>query len=88
MKLCDGFITYAADGEQIMVTAGPAAERFRGMVRSNKTAAYLIDCLKEEISRDALIEKMVGKYDAPREVITQDVDRVLGSLRKIGALDE
>lgn len=88
MKLCNGFITYSADGEQIMVAAGPAAERFRGMVRSNETAAYLIDCLKEETSRDGLIEKMLEKYDAPREVIARDVDAVLESLRKIGALDE
>lgn len=88
MKLRTGFITYTTDGEQIMVAAGQAAEYFHGMVRSNQTAAFIIDCLKNEISRDELIEKMLDRYDAPREVISRDADTVLASLGKIGALDE
>jgi hypothetical protein len=88
MKLHDGFITYTTGAEQIMVAAGTASEVFRGMVRSNATAAFIIDCLKEEISREELGDKLVARYDAPREIILRDLDRILDSLRKIGALDE
>lgn len=88
MKLHNGFITYSTGGEQIMVAAGNASAAFRGMVRSNETAAYIIDCLKEEISREALLEKLCARYDAPTEVIDRDLERVLESLRRIGALDE
>lgn len=88
MKLRNGFITYNSGSEQIMVAAGAASEVFRGMVRSNATAAFIIDCLKTEISREDLAEKLVERYDAPREIIVRDLDRVLDSLRKIGALDE
>lgn len=86
MKLKNGFITYTTDQEQIMVSAGSNA--FHGMVRSNKTAAFVIDCLKEPCEKAELIEKMAEKYDAPREVLERDVERVLEVLRKIGALDE
>lgn len=88
MKLRDGFITYSTGEEQIMVAAGSAAERFRGMVRSNATAAYIIDCLGRETTPDALVDKMSEKYDAPRAVIERDVQRILDALRQIGALDE
>lgn len=88
MKLHKGFITYTTGNEQIMVAAGNASDIFRGMVRSNETAAFIIDCLKSEISRDELAEKLCSRYDAPREIICRDLDRVLDSLRKIGALDE
>ncbi len=88
MKLHEGFITYFTGDEQIMVASGSALEKFRGMARSNATAAFLIDSLKEEITRDALVEKMVARYDAPRDVIARDVDAVLNTLRSIGALDE
>lgn len=88
MKLRDGFITYATDEEQIMVAAGSAAEYFHGMVRSNRTAAYIIDCLTREITQEQLVDAMAEKYDAPRSVIAGDVARVLESLRGIGALDE
>lgn len=88
MKLHNGFITYTTGNEQIMVAAGSASEVFRGMVRSNATAAFIIDCLKEEITLEALTDKMCSRYDAPREMISRDLARVLETLRKIGALDE
>ena len=88
MKLHNGFITYSTGGEQIMVAAGNASAIFRGMVRSNETAAYIIDCLKEEISREELLDKLCARYDAPADLIDRDLERVLESLRRIGALDE
>lgn len=88
MKLHDGFITYTTDGEQIMVAAGAAAAHFRGMVRSNRTAAYIVDCLMTETTEMELVDKMAAKFDAHRETIARDVSRILTQLREIGALDE
>ena len=89
MKLRDGFITYHTGGEQIMVAAGGAAGVFHGMVRSNATAAFMIDALKTQITREELIAKVLDAFeDAPRDRVAGDVDRVLDNLRKIGALDE
>lgn len=85
MKLRDGFITYNTGDEQIMVSTGG---QFRGMVRSNRAAAYVIDCLQSDITREALIDRMEAKFDAPRQVLAADTDRVLDALRQIGALDE
>lgn len=86
MKLKEGFITHEMDGEQILVSAGDV--KFSGLVRSNKTAAEIINLLKVGTSREAIIRTMLEKYDAPEAVIAGDVDRVLENLRKIGALDE
>lgn len=86
MKLKDGFVTHEMGGEQIMVATGAAA--FAGLVRSNATAAYIVDCLKEETTKEAIVEKMLAKYDASEEVISADVDKILAKLRGINALDE
>lgn len=86
MKLKNGFITYNTGDEQIMVSAGDAA--FHGMVRSNRTAAFIIDCLKEQVTEAMIVEKMAEAFEAPRETIERDVKLVLAQLRKIGALDE
>ena len=85
MKLKDGFITYEANGEQMMVAAGHVG--FHGMVRGNRTAAFIIDCLKEEITQEAIVDKMVETFDAPREMIAEDVAGILAKLKTIGALD-
>ena len=85
MKLKDGFITYETGGQQMMVAAGNVG--FHGMVRGNRTAAFIIDCLKEEITQDQIVEKMLEAFDAPRDVIAADVAAVLEKLKGIGALD-
>ena len=84
MKLKDTFVTQEMDGEQVMVEANGG---FAGMVRSNATAAFIIDQLKTETTREAILDAMCKKYDAPRAVMAEDVDMVLGNLKKIGALD-
>lgn len=86
MKLKDGILTHEVDGKQILVGSGKAA--FPGLVRSNETAAYIVDLLKKETTREQVIADMLARYEAPREVIEPDVDKVLDTLRSIGALDE
>jgi len=86
MRLKEGFITHEEDGEQIMVATGDMD--FSGLVRSNRTAAFIVDSLKEETTKAAIVEKMAEKYDASREVLEKDVEIILGKLRSIGALDE
>ena len=61
---------------------------FAGLVRSNATAAYIIDQLKSETSRDEILNKMAERYDAPRDVMGRDLDGILNRLKGIGALEE
>jgi aspartokinase-like uncharacterized kinase len=86
MKLKEGFITMQSDGEQIMVSVGDT--KFAGLVRSNKTAAFIVDCLKSETTKDAIVEAMAEKYDAPKDILAKDVEGIIAKLRSIGALDE
>ena len=86
MKLKPDFITQTIEDTQFLVPIG--AESFQGIVRSNKTAAYIVDCLKEETSEKAIVDAMCRKYDAPREVIAADVAEIISTLRRINALEE
>lgn len=86
MKLKSCFITHDTGDEHITVSSGGVS--FNGLIRSNKTAGFIVECLKEETTEDAIIEKMLEKYDAPRELIASDVAKILGNLRRIGAIDE
>ena len=85
MKLKDNFITHETDGEQIMVAAGGS---FAGMVRSNATAAFIVDCLKTDTTETEILEKMLAKYDGDKNVMAEDIKTIIEKLRKIGAIDE
>ena len=85
MKLKDTYITHDSDGEQILLDTSGS---FAGLIRNNKTAAFIVECLKDDTTQEKIVEVMFEKYDAPKEVLAKDVSEVIEKLRKVGALDE
>ena len=85
MKLKDTYITHDSDGEQILLDTSSS---FAGLIRSNKTAAFIVECLKEDTTEEKIVEAMLEKYDAPKDVLAKDVSAVIEKLRKVGAIDE
>ncbi|MBQ8987432.1 MAG: PqqD family protein [Lachnospiraceae bacterium] len=86
MKLKSDFITQEIDGTQFLVPVGGSS--INGLARSNKSAAFIVDLLKEETTLDAIVDAMSSKYDADRDTITADVRTILDKLRLLGALEE
>lgn len=85
MRLKNTFITHDSEGEQVLIDV---TSSFAGLVRSNKTAAFIVDCLKTDTTKDQIVDAMYEKYDAPKEVLKKDVDAIIDKLRGIGALEE
>ena len=85
MKLKDTYTTHDSDGEQILLDTSSS---FAGLIRNNKTAAFIVECLKEETTQEKIVEAMFEKYDAPKDVLAKDVSDVIEKLRKVGALEE
>lgn len=88
MKLKDGFVIHNSDQEQIMVAVGERAKEFSGLVRSNSTAAYIVECLKEDTTKENIIDAILQKYEVSREIVEKDVEKILEKLRSVGAIDE
>lgn len=85
MKLKDTFITHMSNGEQILVDV---SGQFSGLIRNNGSAAYIVDCLKSEITFDEIVNKMNENYDAPKDVLEKAVNDVISKLKSAGAIDE
>lgn len=86
MKLKSSFITHEVANEHITVATGNAD--FSGLVRSNATAAFIIEALKEETTPEAIAEAICEKYDAEKAVVLADVLGVIEKLKGIGAIDD
>ena len=86
MKLKDNYMTQDIDDVQFLVPVG--AEAFSGMAKNNKTAAFIVDCLKEETTEKEIVDRMCEKYAADRDTICADVAEILDRLRGINALEE
>ncbi|MBQ7699417.1 MAG: PqqD family protein [Clostridia bacterium] len=86
MKLKEGFVTYEVSGEHFTVPVGD--QSFSGLIKSNKTAAFVIEMLKNDTTAEEITKALYEKYDAPEEMIRSDVDSIINKLREIGAIDE
>ena len=88
MKLKDDYILYnASESELIAVATGDESANFNGLLRANKTAAAIIEALKDDLTEDELVSKMVERFDAGEEEIRAGVQDILSSLRSIDALE-
>ena len=88
MKLRQGFVTQEFHGEQLMVAVGEAAKRFRGLARSNATAAFIVDRLKNETTEAEIVSAVVEEFEVDEARVQTDVARIIAQLRSIGAIEE
>lgn len=85
MKLNSGFLAHDDGENKLLVSTG--ATKFSGLVRSNSSAGFIIECLETETTEDEIIAKMQKKWDVSDEVARRDVRKVVEQLRGIGAID-
>lgn len=86
MKLKDCFITYENNKDDIIIMDSSA--RFSGLAHSNRTASFIVECLKQETTEEEIAVKMSEKYEATEEQILESIGTVLDALRKMNAIDE
>ena len=59
---------------------------FNGMVKLSKTAAAIFKALREETCEEVIVEDLVKRFDAPRDVIAADVHGMVELLKEKGLL--
>jgi len=86
MKINNGFILHNDGEDKLLVSTG--ATKFSGLVRSNPTAGFIIECLKNDTTEDEIVAKMQQKWDVTDEIARRDVKKIIEQLKGIGAIDE
>ncbi len=86
MKLKSDFITQTIEDSQFLLSV--AGRHFNGIIRSNETAAFIVDQLKEETTEAAIVDALLREYDAEREAVEKDVARIIDLLRSNNILEE
>lgn len=87
MKLKNGFLLHDVGEEHMMVATGDASKVFNGLVRNNKTAAFICKELMNDTTEEHIVDAMFAVFDAPRERILKDVHNVILQIREAGFLD-
>ncbi|MBE5863914.1 MAG: PqqD family protein [Lachnospiraceae bacterium] len=88
MKLKKGVIIQEIDGQNIAIDGSDVGERFHGLIRMNKTAAFIALALEDELSMDELVKKMTEKYIVTEDEAKESAEKVIEKLRECGLLEE
>lgn len=87
MKVKSSVIVSEIDDAYILVDADPSKDRFNGMIRLNLTSKRIIELLRDDISLDELVTKLLEIYNVQEEVIRKDLSQVLDKLKSVNLLE-
>ncbi len=83
MKLKYDFVINNVAGETIAVSVGSTSGRFNGYIKLNETGAFIFKLLKNDISREELIDAVVNEFkDATLTQATETVDEFIEKLKE------
>ena len=86
MKVKDGFVIRSIAGNCIVVPVGARVVNFRGIMNLNETGAFIFEQMKDEISYEDLLQRLLEEYEADEEVIHKDLDEFLNNAEVLGII--
>lgn len=87
MKIKDGYILKKVAGENIVVATGDARLSFNGIITFNEVGAEVFALLDGTRTEEQIVDELLKMYNAPKEVISADVNRLIEKMRAQGLLE-
>lgn len=87
MKLKEGFIFRKIAGDNVVVPVGQNIKSFNGLIRLNDSAAFLWNLLKEDITKEELVNNLKNEYEIDESLAISDVDKFIGILKERNMLE-
>ena len=88
MKLKCNMKFIQAGGREIAVPTGVDSVSSNNIMFVNGVARFIIECLKDDISRAELLARLNARYDAKEDEIEAAMAEFLHELDRIGLLNE
>ena len=59
---------------------------FRGVIKMNETSAFIFRLLEKEVTEQEIVESLKREYDAPQNVLVDEVKKNIAELNEKGLL--
>ena len=86
MKIRDGYILRNVAGKNIVVSVGSDVS-FNGMLTLNETGAFFWELLKEDTTKEKMLEAILSEYDVSSEEAESDIDEFIDKLASAKILE-
>ena len=88
MKLKYNFAIQKVTDFWAAVPVGRDAHWYHGVMSLNESAKDMMEFLREDITEEELVQKMLETYEVPEEQLRRDVAELTQKLREAEVLDE
>ena len=86
MKLRSDIVTSKVNDEYITLFSGDGAKASNCMIRSNGTAAFILECLKEDVTEEQILGKLKQNYKGDEELMKNDIKNIIKRLTDAGLI--
>ena len=87
-KLKGEFVLREIMGEMIAIPVGKAALDFNGMICLNDTGRIVFAGLRDQKTKEQILEEILESFDVSREEATADMEAFLLRMEESGLLDK
>ena len=87
MKICDGYLLRSVAGKNIVVSVGSEVN-FNGMLTLNDTGVFFWNLLKNDTTKEEMLEAVLKEYDVSSDVALQDIENFIKKLEDAGILEK
>ena len=82
MKLKAGLTLRKVGTEYLVMKDNTKSIDFNDVLSLNETGAFIFNLLKEEISKEELLDKILNEYDVSAEIASADLDEIIKILKE------
>lgn len=86
MKLKYNFAVQKVTNFWAAVPVGRDAQRYNGVISLNESACDMLEFLREDITEEELVQKMLGEYDIDEATLRADVRKFVQQLQEAEVL--
>lgn len=87
MRIKEGYILQEVAGTFLVMPVG-TDDGLKRVITLNETGAFMWRLMEQGMTRDEIVGQTEAEYDAPREIIEQDVDKLIEKMRDAELLTE
>lgn len=88
MKLKIEFIIKNVADKTVAIAVDGNEAGFNGMLTLNDTGGFILGCLKEDTTVEAITKSFLEVYDCTREQAVNTIENFVGKLREAGLIEE
>ena len=88
MRLNENYILKNIAGSPVVVPVGDAVNNINGMITLNGPAEDIWKALEDGKDYDDILAMLISEYDAPEELLRNDLTAFLEKLKKYSILED